>query len=194
MSLEEPQLNGRIASVINELSSGLGWTAREELWNALRGPKTKPDILITRVDAPPIVLENEYLPAATVVDDCLRVLGRELNPEAAGATGVVSTVIALRSPQTLQQCETGDAARDLLVAGNAALEYAAYQGTVNRHSRFPEQGFIAGDIRRLLDFIKPAAEPRNAIEQAARELREGTEDAAALIMVSCRPVSGIAIG
>ncbi len=194
MALEEPQLNGRIASVINELSSGLGWTAREELWNALRGPKTKPDILVTRTDAPPIVLENEYLPAATVVDDCLRVLGRELNPEAAGATGVVSTVIALRSPQTLQQCVTGDAARDLLIAGNVALEYAAYQGTANRHSRFPEQGFIAGDIRRLLDFIKPAAEPRNAIEQAARELREGTEDAAALIMVSCRPVSGIAIG
>ena len=194
MALEEPQLNGRIASVINELSQGLGWTAREELWNALRGPRTKPDILITRADAPPIALENEYLPAANVVDDCLRVLGRELNPEVAGATGVVSTVIAIRSPQGLQQCETGDAARELLMAGNAALEYAAYQGTANRHSRFPEQGFIAGDIRHLIDFIKPAAEPRNAIERAARELREGTEDAAALIMVSCGVEAGVAIG
>ena len=194
MALEEPQLNGRIASVINELSQGLGWTAREELWNALRGPKTKPDILITRADAPPIALENEYLPAANVVEECLRVLGRELNPETAGATGVVSTVIAIRSPQGLQQCETGDAARELLMAGNATLEYAAYQGTANRHSRFPEQGFIAGDIRHLVDFIKPAAEPRNAIEQAARELREGTEDAAALIMVSCGVEAGVAIG
>ena len=194
MALEEPQLNGRIASVINELSQGLGWTAREELWNALRGPRTKPDILITRADAPPIALENEYLPAANVVEECLRVLGRELNPETAGATGVVSTVIAIRSPQGLQQCETGDAARELLMAGNAALEYAAYQGTANRHSRFPEQGFIAGDIRHLIDFIKPAAEPRNAIEQAARELREGTEDAAALIMVSCGVEAGVAIG
>lgn len=194
MALEEPQLNGRIASVINELSQGLGWTAREELWNALRGPRTKPDILITRADAPPIALENEYLPAANVVEECLRVLGRELNPETAGATGVVSTVIALRSPQGLQQCETGDAARELLMAGNAALEYAAYQGTANRHSRFPEQGFIAGDIRHLIDFIKPAAEPRNAIERAARELREGTEDAAALIMVSCGVEAGVAIG
>ena len=194
MALEEPQLNGRIASVINELSQGLGWTAREELWNALRGPRTKPDILITRADAPPIALENEYLPAANVVEECLRVLGRELNPEVAGATGVVSTVIAIRSPQGLQQCETGDAARGLLMAGNAALEYAAYQGTANRHSRFPEQGFIAGDIRHLIDFIKPAAEPRNAIERAARELREGTEDAAALIMVSCGVEAGVAIG
>ena len=194
MALEEPQLNGRIASVISELSQGLGWTVREELWNALRGPRTKPDILITRADAPPIALENEYLPAANVVEECLRVLGRELNPETAGATGVVSTVIAIRSPQGLQQCETGDAARELLMAGNATLEYAAYQGTANRHSRFPEQGFIAGDIRHLIDFIKPAAEPRNAIEQAARELREGTEDAAALIMVSCGVEAGVAIG
>ena len=194
MALEEPQLNGRIASVIGELSTGLGWTVREELWNDLRGPKTKPDILITRADAPPIALENEYRPAVTVEEDCRRVLGRELNPEAAGATGVVSTVIALRSPEALHQCDTGDAARDLLAAGDVALEYAAYQGTVTKYSRFPEQGFIAGDIRNLLDFIKPAAEPRNAIERAAKELREGTEDAAALIMVSCTVAAGIAIG
>ena len=46
--LEEPQLNGRIASVINKLTNSAGWRAREELRGALRGPKTKPDVLITR--------------------------------------------------------------------------------------------------------------------------------------------------
>ena len=59
MALEEEQLNGRIASIINELAKSSGWVAREELWNALRGPRSKPDILITREDAPPIVIENE---------------------------------------------------------------------------------------------------------------------------------------
>ena len=44
--LEEPQLNGRIASVINRLTNSAGWQAREELRGALRGPKTKPDVLI----------------------------------------------------------------------------------------------------------------------------------------------------
>ena len=46
--LEEPQLNGRIASVINKLTNSAGWQAREELRGALRGPKTKPDVLYPR--------------------------------------------------------------------------------------------------------------------------------------------------
>ena len=44
--LEEPQLNGRIASVINRLTNSAGWQAREELRGALRRPKTKPDLLV----------------------------------------------------------------------------------------------------------------------------------------------------
>ena len=76
--LEEPQLNGRIASVINKLTNSAGWQAREELRGALRGPKTKPDVLITRSDGPPIVLETEYAPAATVVDDCMKASGGNL--------------------------------------------------------------------------------------------------------------------
>lgn len=194
MPLEEPQLNGRIASVLSQLSTGLDWTVREELGNALRGPRTRPDILITRPAAPPIVLENEYLPANTLAEDCLRVLGRELNPDTTGGAGVVSTVIALRSPPELQQCATGDAARDLLLSGNATLEYAAYQGAAANYARFPEQGYLAGNIRHLLDFIKPAAEARDLIDRAAAALHAGAEDAAALIMVSCLPESGLAIG
>ena len=38
--LEEPQLNGLIASVINKTTNSAGWQAREELSGALRGPKT----------------------------------------------------------------------------------------------------------------------------------------------------------
>ena len=83
--LEEPQLNGRIASVINKITNSAGWQAREELRGALRGPKTKPDVLITRSDGPPIVLETEYPPASTTVtDDCMKSIGRELDPAVAG--------------------------------------------------------------------------------------------------------------
>ena len=44
--LEGPQLNGRIASVINRLTNSAGWQTREELRGALRRPKTKPDLLV----------------------------------------------------------------------------------------------------------------------------------------------------
>ena len=181
MALEEPQLNGRIASVIGELTVGLGWRVREELKGALRGPQDKPDVLITRADSPPIVLENEYHPARTVVDDCLTRLGRELNPPVAESSGTVSTVIAIRSPASLHKCATGSIAEQMLKDGEH-LDYAAYQGTENNYTRFPQRGFISGDIRHLIDFIKPAAEAPNVIEKAVTSLRQGTEDAAAMLM------------
>ena len=185
MPLEEEQLNGRIASLIGELTTGLDWTAREELGGALRGPRTKPDILITREDGPPIVLENEYHPARTLYDDCLRSIGRDLEPVVAGATGQVSSVIAIRSPRILRDCATGDEARQLLANG-APLEYAVYQGSAARHTRFPESGYLSGTIRNLVEFIRPAAEPRDAIAAAVRALEVGTQNAAYLILLSAR--------
>ena len=183
MPLEEEQLNGRIASLIVARTAGLDWTVREELGGALRGPRTKPDILITREDGPPIALENEYHPARTLYDDCLKSLGRELEPAVAGATGQVSAVIAIRSPRILRDCATGDEARQLLSNG-VLLEYAVYQGTEASHSRFPESGYLSGSIRNLVEFIRPAAEPRDVIAAAAQALEYGTQDAAHLIRLS----------
>ena len=38
---EEPQLNGRSASVINKLTNSAGWQAREELWNTFLASSTE---------------------------------------------------------------------------------------------------------------------------------------------------------
>ena len=179
--LEEPQLNGRIASVINKLTNSAGWQAREELWGALRGERTKPDVLITRADGPPIVLENEYSPAATLAADCLRIIGRELNPAVAYATGRVSAVIAIRSTDELHQCDTGDDAQRMLEDGHQ-IEYAVYQGNPQQQTRFPQSGFIQGNIRELVDFIRPAAEPQDTINAATQAFEQGVDDAAALIL------------
>ena len=123
--LEEPELNGRIASVINKLTNSAGWQAREELRRALRGPKTKPDVLITRTDGPPIVLETEYPPAATVAEDCMKSIGRELDPAVAHSAGKVNSVIAIRATQELHQCDTGSDAERMLEDGHE-IEYAVY--------------------------------------------------------------------
>ena len=185
MALEEPQLNGRIASVINKITNSAGWQAREELWEALRGPRTKPDVLITRADGPPIVLENEYYPAATVADDCMKSIGRELNPSVAGAAGKVSAVIAIRTDEELHQCLTGDAAQAMLEAGHE-IEYAVYQGNETEQTRFPLSGYIRGNVRDLVDFIRPASEPQDTIDAATEAFRQGVEDAATEIMGRAR--------
>ena len=192
--LEEPQLNGRIASVINKLTNSAGWQAREELRGALRGPKTKPDVLITRADGPPIVLETEYPPAPTVADDCMKSIGRELDPEVAGAAGKISAVIAIRATNELHQCATGDDAQRMLEDGHE-IEYAVYQGDEKEQTRFPQSGYIRGNVRDLVDFIRPAAEPQDTIDQATKDFKNGVEDAAILIQGCARQTGiGEAIG
>ena len=187
--LEEPQLNGRIASVINKLTNSAGWQAREELLGALRGPKTKPDVLITRNDGPPIVLETEYPPAYTVADDCMKSIGRELDPAVANDAGTVSSVIAIRATEELHQCATGDDAQRMLEEGHE-IEYAVYQGNAKEQTRFPQSGYIKGDIRDLVDFIRPAAEPHDAINRATEVFEHGIADAAILIQ-GCAAHTGI---
>ena len=181
MALEEPQLNGRIASVLRPMVESSGWTVREELLGALRGPKTKPDVLITRGDDPPIVLETEYPPNPTLESDCMKSIGRELNPSVAGASGRVSTVIALRATDELHQCANGDEAQQMLEAGHE-IEYAVYQGNGKEQTRFPQSGFIQGNIRDLVDFIRPAAIPQDVIDKATQAFEDGVEDAAMWIM------------
>ena len=178
--LEEPQLNGRIASVINKLTHSAGWQAREELLGALRGPKTKPDILITRADGPPIVLETEYPPATTVADDCMKSIERDLDPSVANASGRVSSVIAIRATDELHQCLTGSDAQRMLEDGHE-IEYAVYQGNDKQHTRFPQSGFIKGNMRDLIDFIRPASEPQETINAAIQIFETGVEDVASII-------------
>ena len=178
---EEPQLNGRIASIINKLTGSARWNAREELRGALRGPKTKPDILITRLDGPPVVVETEYPPNNTLEGDCLKSIGRDLDPERAGAAGRVSSVIAIRATEQLKNAATGDDAQQMLEAGHE-IEFAVYQGNAEEHSRFPDSGYIKGNMHDLVDFVRPASEPKEAIEQATKAFREGVQDAATWIL------------
>ena len=192
--LEEPQLNGRIASVINKITNSAGWQAREELRGALRGPKTKPDVLITRSDGPPIVLETEYPPALTVADDCMKSIGRELDPVVADAAGRVSAVIAIRATDQLHQCATGDDAQRMLEDGHE-IEYAVYQGNEREQTRFPQSGYIRGNVHDLVDFIRPAAEPQDTIDRATEIFENGVADAAILIQGCARHTGiGEAIG
>ena len=192
--LEEPQLNGRIASVINKLTQSAGWLAREELRGALRGPNTKPDVLIVRDDGPPIVLETEYPPAATVAADCMKSIGRELDPSVAHASGRVGAVIAIRATEELHRCDTGADAERMLDEGHE-IEYAVYQGNARENARFPLSGYVKGNMRDLVDFIRPAAEPQDAIDAATQAFEQGVEDAATLLLSCARETNiGAAIG
>ncbi len=179
MTIREDQLNGRIATIIRECIAGARWTIAEENDGSLATSGRRPDILITRAGPePPVVIENEYS-VARVEGDCLNKLGQALQPALGGQT--IHTVIGVHSPKELQDAANGDQAEAMLRDG-ATLRYAAYNGTPDEYTRFPKSGFITGNIRNLVEFVRPAAEPADLIRQAAETLADGTAIAANAIM------------
>ena len=182
MPYEEAQLNGRIASLIRHLTADLGWDVREEARGALREERLrKPDIVIRRSDAPPVVIENEYTPGSTLAQDCLSRLGYTLESDPGWRGGKVSVVFALRSPETLRECRHGDEADQKLREG-AELEFAVYRGRPGDYDRFPRNGFLRGDTVDLVNFIKPASIPEDIVNKAADALTQGTNQAAAMLI------------
>lgn len=127
---------------------------------------------------PPVVIENEYN-VANVEGDCLNKLGETLRPELGGQT--INTVIGALTPKELQDAANGDHAEALLRDG-IALQYAAYIGKPGDYTRFPKSGFITGNVRNLVEFVRPAAEPADLIRQAADTLANGAAIAAKIVM------------
>ena len=175
MTVREDQLNGRIATIIRECVPGTQWTVAEENDGTLVGSQKRPDILITRPSPePPFVIENEYN-VANVESDCLEKLGQTLKPDLGGQT--IHTVIGIYSPQECHDAPNGDEAEAMLRNGTT-LQYVAYTGTVDNYTRFPKTGFIEGNVRNLVEFVRPAAEPADLIRQAADTLADGAAIAA----------------
>ena len=179
MPINEEQLNGRIATIIRESTVGTGWNIDEENTESFADSNRIPDILITRQPPePPIVLENEYS-AARIAGDCLNKLGQTLTTAHGGQA--VSTVIGILSPAELHNAANGDEAESLLRSG-VLLQYAVYTGTPGDYRRFPRSGFITGNVRNLVEFIRPAAEPADLIRQASETLAHGAAIAAYAIL------------
>lgn len=190
MPIREDQLNGRIATIIRESVKGTHWTVAEENDGTLATSGRRPDILITRLTPePPIVIENEYN-VGNVEGDCLNKLGETLQPALGGQT--IHTVIGVLTPKELQDADNGDQAEAMLRDG-VMLEYAAYTGTPEDYTRFPRSGFITGDIRNLVEFVRPAAEPADLIRQAADTLADGASVAAKAIVDAAALDSSIGV-
>lgn len=178
--VREDQLNGRIASAIRKRLAHTTWDVSEETTGVFQdSPLERPDVLITRpAPEPPIILENEYN-LAQVEQDAVKRLGRTLEPKYGGKT--IATVIGIHSPQTLQDAPNGDAAESLLERG-VPLQYAVYTGNSPANfERFPQSGFIQGDIRNLIEFIRPATEPADIVRRAADALARGADTAAKML-------------
>ena len=174
----ESQTNGRIATLLDRMNSR--WTALAENKGVFQGSQRQPDILVIQQGGRPVVIENEYAPAAQVEAEALGRLGEQLDSEVAPASGRIDAVIALKSPVDLRNCGGLDEV-DSLLTGGIALEYALYRGQAPTTARFPKQGFVTGSLRDLAAFVVHAAIPEEAVEEAVSILEYGISSAGAIL-------------
>ena len=183
MPINEPQLNGRIATQLDRINPR--WSAYGETHGAFEGNQRQPDILVHQQSLRPVIIENEYLPARTVEGEAIGRLGEDLDENIVGSSATINAVVTLRSPINLQNCRTLDQVDDLLSSG-VQLEYALYTGTSpDEYSRFPQQGFIPGNLKDLAAFISYAAVPEDAVQSAIDTLIRGIGASASILREAC---------
>ena len=179
MPIQEPQLNGRIATALDRMTPR--WNALGESKGAFLGSQRQPDVLIVQRRAQPVVIENEYAPAGAVEMEAVQRLGEQLAPNVVSGSGRIEAAIALRSPVDLRDC-TGADEVDAMLAKGVMLEYALFAGpSAADAERFPKSGFISGNVRDLALFAMTAATPEDAVRKAVAVLEEGVQNAAVIL-------------
>ena len=140
----------------------------------------RPDILVTPADAPPVVLETEVEPAATVEKDAADRLDRRLT-----STGKqIRYAVAVRLPDELRDAPEGELPTYLERASSryAVLTSDAPAGGISTsataRTRFPEQGWIQGGVDDLAGLVENLAVSEQAIAKSTDILETAIRHAA----------------
>ena len=166
----EPNVNNALGNLLQKMLPR-GQALSENTQVISGHPGLKPDILITAPGRSPVVIEAEYLPAATVEPEAKERLGLT-----AAANGrVIEAVIALRYPDALKEVYDLQAALQ-----DAHLSYCVFTEDGGQ-SRFPESGWLEGSVEDLTDMVRLVSVPQRAVDQATTTLQEGIDGAAKLL-------------
>ena len=158
------------------------WTV-ESQETLLREAK-RPDITVTETSREPVVIEVKVDYAHSPNLDGEEQAKGRLNKWLASYKQV-KTAIALRVPHRFRQlssAETPDALRDA-----DDLHYALFSADVPQ--RFPNSGWIVGNISDVATALRIGAIPISKVDQAAKDLEHGVNEAAILLAaaVETRP-------
>ena len=132
-------------------------------------PGLRPDILITGAGRAPVVIEAEFMPAATAEQEAMDRLGLEVTD----GRRAIEAAIALRYPDRFEFADYLDGG-----LADARMEYAVFykDGT-----RFPESGWLSGTPADLADIARLVSVPQSAVDAAADALEDGIDRAAAIL-------------
>ncbi len=167
----EPSANNAMGGLLQAMLPRS--SVRSENTQAISGhPGLRPDILITAHGRAPVVIEAEWMPARTVEAEARSRLGLEV-----AANGrPIEAVIALRYPDEVAN------AHDLHAAlSSARISYCVFTEEAQDVRRFPESGWLDGDLEDLADMVRLVSVPQRAVDRATTTLQEGIDGAARLL-------------
>ncbi len=186
MATTEHTINDALAGVLIETRSlwRFKGVVRSENIDVLKSSGKRPDILITEPNVSPVIVETEILPAISVESDARQRLGDHLAPS---GRRILSS-LAIRLPARLRDF-SGQPLKDEILSA-ADFEMALYTGeSPESFERWPQSGWVSGNVTALSMLIQSATVPPAVIEEAANMLVEGVSEAAALLkdMVIAHP-------
>ena len=173
MAIHETELNIAIAAALDGMRRT--WRVAAERKGVISGSSKRPDIVIERRGLPPILIENEFMPARGAEKEARARLGLEL-----AKGNRVGSVIALCSPSDLEKLGKGKQLSELVKAGGAGYQYALLTGeNPQEATRFPESGWLTGNLVDLAEFAYAATFSAKAVESAVLTLQNRVQIASA---------------
>ena len=186
MPVHEHDLNQAVARALDEMRRG--WKVVGESPDILRGG-LRPDIAVRQPHRPTVLIENEFAPAVGAEGEARGRLGKPF----ADSDKEARIAVALRSPASLQQA---DIRRLDGLVRVAEFDYALLSGGAESHVRFPESGWLTGNLGDLAGFVHRASVPADAVQAAAISLEKGVQEAAKILedVAESHPDFGTRIG
>jgi hypothetical protein len=178
MATTEHTINDALAALLRDTRRA--WRPADvvssENTGMLVGSSKRPDILMMEPSVSPVAIETELLPAVTVEADAIARLGENVRMNGR----LILSSIAVRLPDRLKK-RSGASLQKELVAAND-FEMALYTGSsFETYSRWPQSGWLSGNVADLSLLAQSASVPPDVIDQAANQLVEGVSEAASLV-------------
>ena len=169
----EPTFNEALCRVLWTMNPGWRTRMAAEQEGALI-PRGKPDIVLHNGTNAAVVIESEYLPAASVEDDARK----RINATLAESGERIEQSIALRVPDALKNAPQPEL--------DAAVRQGTYQWCLltagptrnDEPRRWPSKGWVTGSVEELADLIEHASVSERAVAASLDILETGIRQAA----------------